>query len=64
MRTLVEQTQRAVSEWLERAGLNPREHVHVLLGGLSPSDWHLEPEREAVLIGTQDMLLSRALNRG
>ncbi|MCZ7664459.1 MAG: helicase-related protein [Thermoleophilia bacterium] len=38
--------------------------VHVLLGGLSPSDWHLEPERDAVLIGTQDMLLSRALNRG
>ncbi|MBI4728139.1 MAG: CRISPR-associated endonuclease Cas3'' [Acidobacteria bacterium] len=64
MRTLVEQTERAVSEWLERAGLNPQEQVHVLLGGLSPSDWHLEPEREAVLIGTQDMLLSRALNRG
>src|SRR6185312_11256795 len=33
-------------------------------GGLSPSDWHLEPEADAVLIGTQDMLLSRALNRG
>jgi len=64
MRTLVEQTKRAVSEWLERAGLNPQERVHVLLGGLSPSDWHLEPKREAVLIGTQDMLLSRALNRG
>lgn len=34
------------------------------MGGLSPSDWHLEPEREAVLIGTQDMLLSLALMRG
>jgi len=64
MRTLVEQTERAVSEWLDRAGLNPQERMHVLMGGLSPSDWHLEPEREAVLIGTQDMLLSRALNRG
>ena len=64
MRTLVEQTQRAVSQWFERAGLNPDERVHVLMGGLSPSDWHLEPERDAVLIGTQDMLLSRALNRG
>jgi len=64
MRTLVEQTERAVSEWLERAGLNPKERVHALMGGLAPSEWHLEPEREAVLIGTQDMLLSRALNRG
>ncbi|MBI2315711.1 MAG: DEAD/DEAH box helicase, partial [Betaproteobacteria bacterium] len=64
MRTLVEQTERAVSEWICKAELNARVEVHVLMGGLSPSDWHLEPEREAVLIGTQDMLLSRALNRG
>ena len=64
MRTLVEQTERAAKGWLERAGLDPQPSVHVLLGGLSPSDWHLEPERNAILIGTHDMLLSRALNRG
>ncbi len=64
MRTLIEQTQREVECWLARAGLDPQRQVHVLLGGLSPSDWHLEPEQECVLIGTQDMLLSRALNRG
>jgi CRISPR-associated endonuclease/helicase Cas3 len=64
MRTLVDQTECAVQEWLDRAGLTPQPCAHVLLGGLSPSDWHLEPERNAVLIGTQDMLLSRALNRG
>jgi CRISPR-associated endonuclease/helicase Cas3 len=64
MRTLVEQTERAVQEWLNRAGLGEQPRVYVLLGGLSPSDWHLEPESNAVLIGTQDMLLSRALNRG
>jgi CRISPR-associated endonuclease/helicase Cas3 len=64
MRTLVEQTERAVKDWVERAGLDARPSVHVLLGGLSPSDWHLEAEQNAVLIGTQDMLLSRALNRG
>ena len=64
MRTLVEQTERAVKEWLRRADLTREMRVHVLLGGLSPSDWHLEPEHNAVLIGTQDMLLSRALNRG
>ena len=27
-------------------------------------DWDIHPERTAILIGTQDMLLSRALNRG
>ena len=64
MRTLVEQTDRAVSEWISRADLDARVKVHVLMGGLSPADWHLDPDRESVLIGTQDMLLSRALNRG
>jgi CRISPR-associated endonuclease/helicase Cas3 len=64
MRTLVEQTHREVARWLEVAGLDPKQHAHVLLGGLSSSDWHLEPERDCVLVGTQDMLLSRALNRG
>ncbi len=64
LRTLAEQTERAVTDWIDRAGLDPEPSTHVLLGGLSPSDWHLEPERDAVLIGTQDMLLSRALNRG
>ena len=38
--------------------------VHLLLGGAAKSDWALWPERDAILIGTQDMLLSRALNRG
>jgi CRISPR-associated endonuclease/helicase Cas3 len=34
------------------------------MGGSEPGEWHLYPEENAVLIGTQDMLLSRALNRG
>jgi CRISPR-associated endonuclease/helicase Cas3 len=38
--------------------------VHVLMGGEDAVEWDLHPERPAVLIGTQDMLLSRALNRG
>jgi CRISPR-associated endonuclease/helicase Cas3 len=38
--------------------------VHLLMGGEETTDWALWPEREAILIGTQDMLLSRALNRG
>jgi len=38
--------------------------VHLLMGGADRTDWALWPERDAVLVGTQDMLLSRALNRG
>ena len=42
-----------------------REHSPVvLMGGEEKQDWDLRPEKPAVLIGTQDMLLSRALNRG
>ena len=40
----------------------------ILMGGQDQSpakrDWDLYPEKPAILIGTQDMLLSRALNRG
>jgi len=38
--------------------------IHLLLGGEERTDWAMWPERDAILIGTQDMLLSRALNRG
>ena len=38
--------------------------VHVLMGGDETDDWDIHPEREAIIVGTQDMLVSRALNRG
>jgi len=38
--------------------------VHLLMGGEVDRDWDMYPERDAILIGSQDMLLSRALNRG
>lgn len=38
--------------------------IHRLMGGEERTDWALWPERDAILIGTQDMLISRALNRG
>jgi len=41
-----------------------RFEVQVLMGGEVDNDWDAYPERECILIGTQDMLLSRALNRG
>lgn len=79
MRTLVEQTRDETERWLgalrdkfavkdnpdqddlHRLAANP---PVVLMGGEEATDWDLHPERPAILIGTQDMLLSRALNRG
>ncbi len=76
MRVLAEQTEAVVRDGLERLGLlwdvpskgsthTAKVGVHLLMGGADPrGDWHLFPEECAVLIGTQDMLLSRSLNRG
>jgi CRISPR-associated endonuclease/helicase Cas3 len=69
MRTLVEQTASEAKKWIEALagkgliqGDPPK--VHILMGGEDVEQWDLYPERDAILIGTQDMLLSRALNRG
>jgi CRISPR-associated endonuclease/helicase Cas3 len=72
MRVLVEQTEAEVRSLLGRLDLlwsGEGDHrgkvgVHALMGGSDAGDWHLWPEEAAVLLGTQDMLLSRALNRG
>jgi CRISPR-associated endonuclease/helicase Cas3 len=47
-----------------RAASDGKVGVHVLMGGEEAVDWDVHPEAPAILIGTQDMLLSRALNRG
>ena len=64
MRTLVEQTRDNVRDWLAALGLAETVGLHVLMGGEDRSDWDIRPEQDAILIGTQDMLLSKALNRG
>ena len=66
MRTLVEQTAAAATDMLKRLGLDKQVAVHVLMGGQErpAEDWRLRPEADQILIGTIDMLLSRALNRG
>ena len=72
MRVLVEQTENEVRSALQRLGIllggesahDGTVRVHLLMGGADAGQWHLYPECDAVLIGTQDMLLSRALNRG
>jgi CRISPR-associated endonuclease/helicase Cas3 len=75
MRTLVEQTAKNVGTWLERltdaslaSNLPSPADVHLLMGGVEPHRdrrrWYETPERTTILIGTQDMLISRALMRG
>ena len=48
----------------DQSDLGKRIGVTVLMGGENKDNWDLYPERDAIIIGTQDMLLSRALNRG
>jgi len=60
MRTLVEQTFEVAQKLAGKGNFG----VHRLMGGEVDHKWDEIPEKDAVLIGTQDMLLSRALNRG
>jgi len=62
MRVLVEQTLQLAQDWVKCVA--PEVHVYALMGGDVNVEWEVHPERPAILIGTQDMLLSRALNRG
>ncbi|MCK4830417.1 CRISPR-associated helicase Cas3', partial [bacterium] len=70
MRVLVEQTATYARQWIktlvDRKVIDPNKQpsVYVLMGGEIDNDWDMYPERDAILIGTQDQLLSRALNRG
>jgi CRISPR-associated endonuclease/helicase Cas3 len=76
MRTLVEQTCAVAECWaaVARSHFTQAEkqaaRVHVLMGGSEAGasrgipDWIMNPDRPAILVGTQDMLISGALMRG
>lgn len=73
MRTLVNQTHQNIREWLQKltkansdwkSRLPDPDDIYVLMGGENEGRWLEHPERTAILIGTQDMLISRALMRG
>jgi len=70
MRVLVEQTEKSIGDWLARLGIrgnagDKKVSVHVLMGGAEDlKSWAEHVEEDMILIGTQDMLLSRALMRG
>ena len=76
MRTLVEQTIDRVLVWIKNLKIKDV-NVVTLIGGTvskvnfkgtdvnyAENDWIEEPYESTIIIGTQDMLLSRALNRG
>lgn len=64
MRVLVEQTVEVAKNLASRIATESRPEVCTVMGGEDLGEWFLYPERSAILIGTQDMLLSRAMNRG
>ena len=66
-RALTEQVAQVAEERIQRladAGLMRPIKVYRLMGGSEDNDAKLRPDEEAILVGTQDILLSRALNRG
>ena len=70
VRKWLERLRKADSDW--KASLpDPDKDIHILMGGVDETTgdvgktpWYKSPERTSILIGTQDMLLSRALMRG
>ena len=62
MRVLVEQTVEQAREWI--SALKLPVGVATLMGGEVEAEWEIYPERSYIVVGTQDMLFSRALNRG
>jgi len=67
MRSLVTQTVQRLKGYFDalkttKPGIDVG--VHQLMGGAIDDDWVAQPDRPWVLVGTQDQLLSRALNRG
>jgi CRISPR-associated endonuclease/helicase Cas3 len=67
MRSLVTQTVQRLKTYFDALKTNKPEidvAVHHLMGGAIEDEWVRQPDKPWVLVGTQDQLLSRALNRG
>ncbi len=70
MRSLVRQVAEEAVSWCKLAQPffaereKPAPRVHLCMGGEADASWEEDPEREMILVGTQDLLLSRALCRG
>lgn len=64
MRVLVEQTVATARSLTEKIPEAQRPRIGVVMGGEDMEEWFLQPHLPWILVGTQDMLLSRAMNRG
>jgi CRISPR-associated endonuclease/helicase Cas3 len=65
-RSLVEQVAGEVGRWLSSLGLADDVALHVVMGGegASQRQWRIDMHRPAIVVGTVDSLVSKALNRG
>lgn len=65
MRSLVTQIVERLRKYFDALrALDIDARVHQLMGGVIDDEWLRFPDRSWILVGTQDQLLSRALNRG
>lgn len=67
MRSLVTQTVQRLKTYFDALKATRPEidvEIYQLMGGAIDDDWAAQPDKPWVLVGTQDQLLSRALNRG
>jgi CRISPR-associated endonuclease/helicase Cas3 len=65
-RSLVEQVAGEVRRWLDNLGLAEQVALHVVIGGEGDSQWQWRKHMHhpAIVVGTVDSLVSKALNRG
>lgn len=67
-RALTDQTEERVRAWVAALGLADEVAIHVMMGGrLDPRaahEWRVNLHRPTIVIGTIDMVVSRALMRG
>jgi CRISPR-associated endonuclease/helicase Cas3 len=65
-RSLVDQVSAEARKWLANLGLSDEVALHVVMGGRGETqgDWRDDMHKPAIVVGTVDSLVSKALNRG
>lgn len=66
-RSLVEQIAGEAERWLVNLGLSDKVALHVVMGGVDKKPlrhWRMDMHLPAIVVGTVDSLISKALNRG
>jgi CRISPR-associated endonuclease/helicase Cas3 len=65
-RSLVEQVAGQAGQWLANLGLDGQVALHVVMGGAGETQWQwrMDMHKPAIVVGTVDSLVSKALNRG